>query len=1111
MGAQGLDFQTVDVRFENQGLDTKTQQKLVVPGKWLQLENVSLAPDYTPRRRDGHQKLVADANGNALMTHGEELLVINETAVSTVSTTNPGTGTAVNKVATVTGSFANVLIGKESIVQEQGKRDSLDCANGDGLTCYVWRELTSAAVVVSVKYCVVDENTGARVAIGTARTSANILCPRVVYSFGAFFIFYIDTGLNIIECRCLETSTLFISGGATIVVSANLNLINFDACDFGDPGPVRSISSVMLTYGWKDGTTSLRTLQVIRTGIIPSVGLGPTNLVTQAQGQQATMTGIACCAYTSLTPGALPDFAAGLTLAGAGTLAGTIGTVIDVTWTVTTAATQLDTTLRPTPANHICACAYGFNLAVFSDGASFFNAATGGVTPIRLLQVDNGLTPMAGPVSLINSAYFDQGATRASGPQGPFIHGKPFVSVNSKAIPQLLLPVSIMEDYYNLNAATVSSNAQNGFYLLDCTDAGFPFVAARALYQSMACPEAAPLLTLLGPTISTPCSTISIGPSTQLGSDRVFGTAALEVVTLTLITSGAATGAPITASDNGICQLKMTPVYQHGSPRGELGTTAFAADGVLNSYDGALMAEHGFLMYPEGINVTRTGGGGLMTAGTHLFCAIYEWTDNQGLRHQSAPSPIVSVTNTALDQVSVTIPTLLLTQKTNIQLVVFMSQAGGLTLNRLTSILTPFLNTPNANSVVTGDISLPDANVIGNELLYTQPTQPGTTLANISPAPMTALTVAQNRLFFDISDQPNSFGYSQQFIPGVGLQFSDTLSGQLPLVAGKRVGFSPMDEKVIILCERKLFVIYGTGPTPSGGFNNYSDPQEIPSDVGCCEPLSILRIPDGVVFKSAKGWYFLDRALTVQYIGDGPANLDNSTNISFITPSPVYSAVMLENEQECRFTTLDEQTGITSTQLRFDYQKKQWSTAVQSVGSYLMADAIWWQSIRRYVSVSQADGLNQDVPGSRYDQPGNQAPRPITTTLRTAWLHLSKLSGFQRVRRLYLSGSVPFGSVPNTTLVIDVDFDENFGLLGLNRAPGAYTVTVPLGTIVFGTGMPIDLGHKLSRQKCKAVAFTFTETMSTVEQVPLTGLQDLMLELGMKRGTNKLKPAQVVT
>src|SRR5262245_24563368 len=81
-----LDFQTVDVRF-TQGLDTRTQKKLVMSGKWTALTNYSLSKDNTPVRRDGAQTIIAAQNGNGLLQRNEELVTINAGVATSISAT----------------------------------------------------------------------------------------------------------------------------------------------------------------------------------------------------------------------------------------------------------------------------------------------------------------------------------------------------------------------------------------------------------------------------------------------------------------------------------------------------------------------------------------------------------------------------------------------------------------------------------------------------------------------------------------------------------------------------------------------------------------------------------------------------------------------------------------------------------------------------------------------------------------------------------------------------------------------------------------------------------------------------------------------------------------
>jgi len=111
---------------------------------------------------------------------------------------------------------------------------------------------------------------------------------------------------------------------------------------------------------------------------------------------------------------------------------------------------------------------------------------------------------------------------------------------------------------------------------------------------------------------------------------------------------------------------------------------------------------------------------------------------------------------------------------------------------------------------------------------------------------------------------------------------------------------------------------------------------------------------------------------------------------------------------------------------------------------------------------------------------------------------------FQRVRKMYMTATA--AAAPTTPLVISVDFDDMYDL----DADGAYSMTVDLATITFDNIAAIDLRHKLSRMKCKSVAFSFLEGSADELLVPLTGMQAMSLEVGIKTGVNRLPATQSV-
>ena len=64
--------------------------------------------------------------------------------------------------------------------------------------------------------------------------------------------------------------------------------------------------------------------------------------------------------------------------------------------------------------------------------------------------------------------------------------------------------------------------------------------------------------------------------------------------------------------------------------------------GILSMYDGANVVEHGFNLYPENVSANLTYANGGLGAGNYQYSAVYEWMDNQGNIHRSAPSTAIT-------------------------------------------------------------------------------------------------------------------------------------------------------------------------------------------------------------------------------------------------------------------------------------------------------------------------------------------------------------------------------------------------------------------------------------------------------------------------------------
>ena len=1086
MGVEGLQFQNVDVKFDD-GLDTFTANKLVVPGKWLGLQNVTLARDGSFRRRDGVE-VIGPTNGNALVLRDNQLASLNGAAGFSL--------TMDGKSAALPGRHGYVELSKEEAVRSQGMQDGMDVATNGTVTVYVWRDKSGSAAVQGVNVQVVDEKTGALLIPNTVMRATNGGLqpdqPHVVYctNSSAFIIFY--TYNSNLMARVVEAATPTVLGAETsLIASASLATgVSLDATFFNGVAAVY--------YGWADGLTSTRAIVVSNAGLVPAISQGPTNVTTEGALPVASISGLACAEYVS--GGAFGCF---VLSTGGGGLAGVAAITLNaVTFAVGAGPTRIDATVNPTAGpSHIACVAHPVfsRMTIFTDQQS--NYGTARLNALRMMTIDSALGVTLAATTLINSSSFRVNGAEASGPQGPWIAGKPFVFNTS-----IFLPVCVQENFVSLGANVVTNNQQCTLFVLEASPSlGTTVGSAAALARCLTGTYGIATINGNAPAVSTVCSTpvIATSPASTTSTSARFAFLAPERNRLVL--SGG-----LNVSPTGIARLTFAPRATTPPIKRQLGPVTHLAGGTLTDFDGAELVEASFHQYPEGVSCVANAVGGTVTAGVHQIVVVYEWIDGQGQRHQSAPSAAVSVTTAgATASVSVRIPTLMLQQRSNMSCVPYMTAAGGLTFYRCTlnaGVFAPLLNDTTVTNVLF-TVTEADAALTSNEALYTQPNLAGATLPNTASPPCSALVAHQNRLWANVADDRGAFRYSQPLTAGTGLQWNDALGGRVDVNAGGIVAFAELDEKLIILCERKLYLVTGSGPSTGGLNSQYSEPIEIQSDAGCSEARSVLSMPLGVIYKSQKGWRLIGRDLAVTNIADG-VQAYNWQNVT--------SAVLLEDRQECRFTSSES----TAAQLIYCYRGNgQWAIAYLAGGAYGPTDAVWWPARYAattsgatpgygYVHTSLTEGFNGDS-GSQTDATQNLFSS-INKFLRSSWLKLNSIGGYQRARWLYLTMTCRAeggaGGVIDSTLTVGLAFDDVE--LG-NTSNVNYAVTVPMSTFATSalraTGI-IDLRHKLEHQKCKSVQIVIGEDNAVTNSI--LGLQAVTLNVGVKRGTNKLPAAQ---
>ncbi len=532
----------------------------------------------------------------------------------------------------------------------------------------------------------------------------------------------------------------------------------------------------------------------------------------------------------------------------------------------------------------------------------------------------------------------------------------------------------------------------------------------------------------------------------------------------------------------------------------QLGKNLHIAGGFLSMYDGQSVVEHGFHLYPEIYAIDYGIGAGGISDGTYRYCAVFEWTDNFGQRHRSAPSlprtmAVSGKSNAA--SVDVTVNALALTCKrddrTDVVVSIYRTEDAGDIFYLVTSLSAPTYNTPAAVSLTFNDQTTTN-NLLSGEILYTT----GGELDNWPAPACTSLCVFKNRLWLAGLENENDVWFSKEHRTDVPVEFASDLYKTVNPTSGGGVRcVFPLDDKLMAFRDANYLYTYGDGPNNTGQGGDFAEFIEVTSDVGCNNPASIVAMPDGLAISTAKGLYKVpSTSLQARYFG-APVAAYNALTIT--------SAVLVEGTNQVRFTTSD------GAMLVFDYFEGQWSTftRLEALG------AIVWQ--QQYALLRQDGRLYLETPGCYQD-----AGSPVRVRIETGWIPLAGLGGFMRAYQLGILGEY---KTPHTMKVsIAHDFEDFYDqedyfdpedMLDVTTFGSEATfggAAAADGRVYGGEGIAYRFRLDLANQKCEAIKILIEETTTAATE----GSQEaftiaaLSLYVGVKQGKAKYRQQQTI-
>lgn len=497
----------------------------------------------------------------------------------------------------------------------------------------------------------------------------------------------------------------------------------------------------------------------------------------------------------------------------------------------------------------------------------------------------------------------------------------------------------------------------------------------------------------------------------------------------------------------------------------EVNNVSYLPGGFLAEYDGEQVVENGFFSYPEQI-IQDGEVTGLLTAGTYYYRFYWQWRNAQGQLERSTFGESVEVTVSGASKgPKFYIPTLgcSLKEAEEIQLVVFRTLK-----NQANTFYRCSSTDPTDSTYVTvGDTSESvyltwedtdfDENIGSSEPDTLFNTSALDTVQALAPQ---IISAGQYRLFYVGPEDDSRVRFSKladyQETPG----FNEALILQVPEQGGAIKAIEAGEDAIWIFKERAVYVASGDGPD-NLGVGAYGQPRIISQDVGCSDPRSVIRVPQGIVFKSAKGFYLADRGFNIQYIGGAMDDQNSET---------VLAAVAEPEKHRCLFFT-------STSVFLYDYLINEWADwTLEGESAALCGTTVYW--VDSGVLKKQAPGVYTDS-GSNYQ-----------FKIETDWIPLNGIAGFGRARRWALLGEY----LSAFTLQCKVAYDRIESWIDSTDVD--YTGTNPQTA-----GNRIHPRQRFSRQKTSALKFQVAdENTDTGASFIFNGFS---IEIGVKDGVVK--------
>lgn len=480
------------------------------------------------------------------------------------------------------------------------------------------------------------------------------------------------------------------------------------------------------------------------------------------------------------------------------------------------------------------------------------------------------------------------------------------------------------------------------------------------------------------------------------------------------------------------CTISLDSSWSGSKGTSFAGQNLFAHGGLYLA-DPEQVTEYGFYVYPDPPEVTERASGNLTLTGTYSYVLVYEFYDSRGNLIESSPSAPTTATLTGSNQgFDIDCRLVGWTSKTSMRVSLYRTVNGGTTYYFAQSS-TDYDATP-----LSFVDTLSDADLIENRLLYTT----GGIAENISPSNPQFIAPAKNRLWTFENGSTDKLWFSKKPVEGFLPAFSDLLTVTIPQLGGKLVGIAQIDDKLLVFKERRIYVLFGDGPTANLQ-GSFSEPQALVQGMGCVEAKSIVETTVGVLYQSQEGIYLIDRSLQNQFLGR-PLYKGEGTILTS-GYDPILNRVLFLSDAQIWVLYLTNMAWY------------EW-TATNLVSFVFEGGTLWLVKDNGDVTADiMKQGTTYQDDGANYEQ-----------RIKLGQFQFSGVQGYQRLYRVLLTGAK----------VTDAD-STNVTITTYNNANTTATDTLTIAHDDLIADNRTELEIRPSKQRCESMEIQLSLTSST--------------------------------